>query len=97
MGSETVEFIESRLEGKFQLEINRDKTQVVNLREQGASPDFPQYTFRYDRDRKGRARKFSIGSPGSVHGEIERYPSSICNAAASGPTGLRKECHGHHI
>jgi hypothetical protein len=26
MGSETIEFIESRLEGKFQLEINREKT-----------------------------------------------------------------------
>ena len=45
MGSETVEFIESRLEGKFQLEINRDKTQVVNLREQGASLNFLGYTF----------------------------------------------------
>jgi hypothetical protein len=26
MGSETIEFIESRLESKFQLEINREKT-----------------------------------------------------------------------
>lgn len=58
MGSETVEFIESRLEGKFQLEINREKTQVVNLREQGASLDFLGYTFRYDRDLKGRDRRF---------------------------------------
>jgi RNA-directed DNA polymerase len=33
MGSETTEFIESRLEGKFQLEINREKTRVVDLRE----------------------------------------------------------------
>jgi RNA-directed DNA polymerase len=54
MGSETIEFIESRLEGKFQLEINRDKTRVVDLREEGASLDFLGYTFRYDRDRKGR-------------------------------------------
>ena len=83
--------------GKFQVVINRDKTQVVNLLEQGASPDFPQYAFRYDRDLKGRGRKFSIGSPGSVHGEIDHCRSSICNAAASGPTGLRKECHGRHI
>jgi RNA-directed DNA polymerase len=58
MGSETVEFIESRLEGKFQLEINREKTQVVDLREQGASLNFLGYTFRYDRDRKGRHRKY---------------------------------------
>jgi RNA-directed DNA polymerase len=58
MGSETVEFIESRLEGKFQLEINREKTRVVDLREEGASLDFLGYTFRNDRDRKGRDRKY---------------------------------------
>jgi RNA-directed DNA polymerase len=58
MGSETIEFIESRLEGKFQLEINREKTRVVDLRESGASLDFLGYTFRYDRDRKGRNKKY---------------------------------------
>jgi RNA-directed DNA polymerase len=58
MGSEVIEFIESRLEGKFQLQINREKTQVVDLREPGASLDFLGYTFRYDRDRKGRDRKY---------------------------------------
>ena len=57
MGSETIEFIESRLEGKFQLEINRDKTRVVDLRE-GASLHFLGYTFRYDRDLKGRGRNY---------------------------------------
>jgi RNA-directed DNA polymerase len=58
MGSETVEFIESRLEGKFQLEINREKTRVVDLREEGASLSFLGYTFRYDRDLKGRAGRY---------------------------------------
>jgi RNA-directed DNA polymerase len=58
IGSETIEFIESRLEGKFQLEINRDKTRVVDLREAGASLNFLGYTFRYDRDLKGRARQY---------------------------------------
>jgi len=58
MGSETIEFIESRLEGKFQLEINREKTRVVDLREKGASLNFLGYTFRYDRDLKGRDRRF---------------------------------------
>jgi len=58
MEPETIEFIESRLEGKFQLEINRDKTRVVDLREEGESLDFLGYTFRYDRDLKGRARKY---------------------------------------
>ena len=72
MGSETVEFIESRLEGKFQLEINRDKTQVVNLREQGASLDFLGYTFRYDRDLKGRNRKYLNMFPSNKAVQRER-------------------------
>jgi RNA-directed DNA polymerase len=58
MGTETMEFIETRLEGKFQLEINREKTRVVDLGEEGASLTFLGYTFRYDRDLKGRDRKY---------------------------------------
>jgi RNA-directed DNA polymerase len=58
MGPEVIEYIESRLEGKFQLEINREKTRVVDLKEEGASLNFLGYTFRYDRDRKGRQRKY---------------------------------------
>jgi RNA-directed DNA polymerase len=58
MQSETIQYIESRLEGKFQLEINRDKTRVVDLREAGVSLNFLGYTFRYDRDLKGRGRKY---------------------------------------
>jgi RNA-directed DNA polymerase len=58
LGSETIEFIESRLEEKFQLEINREKTRVVDLRKDGASLNFLGYTFRLDRDLKGRDRKY---------------------------------------
>ena len=36
------------------LEINREKTRVVDLKESGASLDFLGYTFRWDRDLKGR-------------------------------------------
>jgi RNA-directed DNA polymerase len=52
------EYIESKLEGKFQLEINREKTHVVDLKEKGASLDFLGYTFRYDRDLKGRDKRY---------------------------------------
>ena len=55
---ELTEYIESRLEGKFQLEINRDKTRIVDLKEERESLDFLGYTFRYDRDQKGRVRKY---------------------------------------
>lgn len=41
--------IESKLEGWLGLQLNREKTRVVNLREAGQSLDFLGYTFRYDR------------------------------------------------
>jgi RNA-directed DNA polymerase len=72
MGSETIEFIESRLEGKFQLEINRDKTRIVDLREEGASLDFLGFTFRYDRDLKGRDRKYLNVTPSRKAVQRER-------------------------
>jgi len=40
------------------LEINREKTCVVNLRERGSSLDFLGYTFRYDRDLRGRGHRY---------------------------------------
>jgi RNA-directed DNA polymerase len=46
-------YIEEKLEDWMGLEINREKTRVINLREKGASLDFLGYTFRYDRDLKG--------------------------------------------
>ncbi len=72
MGTETIEFIESRLEGKFQLEINREKTRVVDLRQEGESLDFLGYTFRYDRDLKGRERKYLNVFPSNKAVQRER-------------------------
>jgi RNA-directed DNA polymerase len=47
-------WIESKLEGWMGLEINRDKTRVVDLRQPGEKLNFLGYMFRYERDRKGR-------------------------------------------
>jgi RNA-directed DNA polymerase len=57
-GKDLVEFIESKLEGWMGLTLNREKTRIVNLREAGSSLDFLGYTFRYDRDLKGRPMKY---------------------------------------
>jgi RNA-directed DNA polymerase len=51
-------WVESQLEGRFRLTINRKKTRVVNLNEPGASLDFLGFTFRYDRDLYGRDRRY---------------------------------------
>jgi len=42
-------WIEAKLETWMGLEINREKTQVVNLKEVGKSLDFLGFTFRFDR------------------------------------------------
>ena len=51
-------FIEDKLEGWLGLEINREKTRIVKLREEGASLNFLGYTFRYDRDQFGRRHRY---------------------------------------
>jgi RNA-directed DNA polymerase len=53
-----VQFIESKLEQWMGLELNREKTRIVDLKQAGASLDFLGYTFRYDRDRRGRPRRY---------------------------------------
>jgi RNA-directed DNA polymerase len=51
-------WVESKLEGKFGLEINREKTRVVEVKPEGGSLDFLGYTFRWDRDLRGRSHKY---------------------------------------
>lgn len=58
VGDRLTMWIESQLEGRFRLTINRKKTRVVNLKKPGASLDFLGFTFRYDRDLKGRGHRY---------------------------------------
>jgi RNA-directed DNA polymerase len=51
-------WVEDQLEGRFRLTINREKTKVLDLNQEQASVDFLGFTFRYDRDLFGRARRF---------------------------------------
>jgi RNA-directed DNA polymerase len=51
-------FIEGKLEGWMGLVVNRDKTQVVDLKESGRSLDFLGYTFRLVRDRHGGTHRY---------------------------------------
>jgi RNA-directed DNA polymerase len=50
-------WIEGKLEGWLGLQINREKTRVLDLRQPGQSLDFLGYTFRYDRDQYGRGTR----------------------------------------
>ena len=51
-------WLEEVLEGWLGLKINRDKTRVVNLNEEGTRLDFLGYQFRYQRDQFGRPTRY---------------------------------------
>lgn len=69
---ELTDWVESRLEGKFGLEINREKTRVVEVKPGGGSLDFLGYTFRWDRDLRGRPHKYLNVIPSAKAVERER-------------------------
>lgn len=68
------EDIEGFIEGRMGLTINREKTRVINLKEEGAKLDFLGFTFRYDRDLYGRPHRYLNLTPSakSVARERER-------------------------
>lgn len=70
--SALVEFIEGKLEGWLGLTVNREKTRVVDLRERGASLDFLGFTFRMDRDLKGRKHRYLNVCPSKKSLQRER-------------------------
>ena len=82
-GGRLRESIEGLIEGRMGLEINREKTRVVNLRENGASLDFLGYTFRYDRDLYGRDKRY-----------LNLTPSA--KALAREKERIREQTNHHH-
>lgn len=55
MSYETIRWIEAKLEGKLELSINREKTKVVRVNPGGDELCFLGYSFKYDKDLKGRS------------------------------------------
>jgi RNA-directed DNA polymerase len=58
VGTRLTDWIESQIEGRFRLTINRKKTRIVDMNKPGATLDFLGFTFRYDRDLYGRDRRY---------------------------------------
>ena len=55
-----VDWIETKLEAWMGLEINREKTRLVELKQEGASLDFLGFTFRWDRSRLGPGHYWNL-------------------------------------
>jgi len=53
VGAELRAWIERTLEARMDLEVNREKTQVVRLQGEGGSVDFLGFTFRFAQGRRG--------------------------------------------
>lgn len=71
VGSRIRRWIESVLQDRLGLEINREKTSVVNVAADGATLDFLGYSFRYDESLYGRGPKY-----------LNRFPSKKSLAKA---------------
>jgi RNA-directed DNA polymerase len=78
-------WIESKIESWLGLEINHEKTRVVNLAEAKASLDFLGYTFRWDRDLYGSGRRYLNVEPSKKALQRER---DVINQL----TGRRQGC-----
>jgi RNA-directed DNA polymerase len=57
-GRDLVAWIEQTLEEWMGLKVNREKTRIVDLGETGERVDFLGYSFRFDRDLKGRGHRY---------------------------------------
>jgi RNA-directed DNA polymerase len=71
-GSRLIGTVEAWLEEWMGLTINRDKTRVVNLKDEDASLDFLGYTFRYQRDQFGRDHRYLHVEPSAKAEQRER-------------------------
>jgi len=71
IGPRLRQWIERVLEVRLSLEINQDKTSVVNVQAEGQCLNFLGYSFRYDPDLQGRGWKY-----------LNRFPSKKTMAKA---------------
>jgi RNA-directed DNA polymerase len=71
IGPRLRQWIERVLEVRLGLEINQDKTSVVNVNDEGQCLNFLGYAFRYDHDVQGRGWKY-----------LNRFPSKKAMAKA---------------
>ena len=97
-GERLTGWIESKLENWMGLEINRDKTRVIDLKQPAVKLDFLGYTFRYDRDLKGRSQSYLnvTISKKALKRERQRLREKISQESSFVPLPeLIEELNGH--
>ncbi len=71
-----IEFVEDKLENWMGLKVNREKTSQKNLRVAGTRLDFLGYSFRYDKDLKGRSWRYLNVFPSPK--SLQRERAELC-------------------
>lgn len=82
MGPRIIRWLEARLEGEFQLSINRDKTKVVDMKNPGECLDFLGFSMRFDRDRSGRPWRYLNTFPSKK--AVNTFKDKIREVTSSG-------------
>lgn len=75
MGKRIINWIEEKIEGELKLTINREKTRVIKIKGEGEKLNFLGYSFRFDRDLKGRSWKYLNMFPAEK--SVERLKDKI--------------------
>ena len=57
-GQDLQRFVDEKIEGWLGLKINREKTRVVDLHQEGETLDFLGFSFRHDRDLYGSGKRY---------------------------------------
>jgi RNA-directed DNA polymerase len=82
IGPGIVSWVEGKLERELGLVVNRDKTRIVQMGRAGETLDFLGFTLRYDRDLKGRDRRYLNIFPSDK--SVSRLRDKVRERTASG-------------
>lgn len=86
-GQRITHWVADVVEDWMGLEINRDKTHIIELRASGARLDFLGYRLRYERDKLGRPKRFLtlVPSPAACARERDRIRELVNKKRCSLP------------
>jgi RNA-directed DNA polymerase len=89
IGPRITHWLRDTLEGQLALALNRDKTRIVQLGNGGQSLDFLGFTFRYDRDLRGRHRHYLNVFPSKA--AVKRLKDKVRAKTVSGHKRVLRE------
>lgn len=93
-GKDLQGYIEKKIEGWMGLELNRDKTKIVELTAPKARLDFLGYTFRLDRDQYGRGGRYLNMFPSDKALKRERAAIAEMTASSKGCVPVKELIKG---